>query len=257
MSAHIKQVALKDAPLTYAPTNELGVVYMFASIAKKLQFRIEAIHPSFPDCIAYRRIGNQERRMRIEFEYQSRNFVTHGHSTRKCDAIVCWHHNWFSAPKHIEIFELKRLFGAEKNVWFIQALKTQQQSIDRVKVCNWSMSRQAVRGDLMLMYRCSPVSAVTDVFEHISPDGLQLGEAGWREGEAYYGKIRKICHLDAPIHFSDMKNHRVIKNSTFVRRSMQGPHNQATEYWPYLYESIIRRNPSVKRVLEKWSPERL
>lgn len=44
---------LKNTPLQYAPDGERGVVYLFANIAKKLQFRIEEIRAAYPDCIAY------------------------------------------------------------------------------------------------------------------------------------------------------------------------------------------------------------
>lgn len=63
-----KPPLLKGAPLLYAPTNELGVVFLFAHVAKRLQFRIEEIRAAFPDCIAYRHAGESERRVRIEFE---------------------------------------------------------------------------------------------------------------------------------------------------------------------------------------------
>lgn len=52
-----RPLPLKSAPLQDAPTNELGVVFLFAHIAKRLQFRIEEIRPAFPDCLAYRHIG--------------------------------------------------------------------------------------------------------------------------------------------------------------------------------------------------------
>jgi hypothetical protein len=57
--------------MEYAPNNELGVVFLFAHVAKRLQLRIEEMRPSFPDCIAYKRIGDREKRMRIEFEFGS------------------------------------------------------------------------------------------------------------------------------------------------------------------------------------------
>jgi hypothetical protein len=36
----------------------------------------------------------QWQRVRIEFEYESRNFVKHGHDKNGCDLIVRWTHNW-------------------------------------------------------------------------------------------------------------------------------------------------------------------
>jgi hypothetical protein len=37
-------------------------------------------------------------------------------------------------------------------------------------------------------------------------------------------------------------------------RSMVGRPN-ATEYWPYLFEMIIGRNPSLKRALSRFAPD--
>jgi hypothetical protein len=39
-----------------------------------------------------------------------------------------------------------------------------------------------------------------------------------------------------------------------VRGDLRGRLN-VTEYWPYLYDLIARRNPSARRSLGKYSPE--
>jgi hypothetical protein len=44
--------------------------------------------------------------VRIEFEYRSRNFLTHKHDARQCDLIVCWEDDWPDSP--LEVLELKR-----------------------------------------------------------------------------------------------------------------------------------------------------
>jgi hypothetical protein len=116
---------LTNAPLQYAPQNELGVVFLFAHIAKKLQIRIEEIRPRFPDCIAFKRTGELEKRLRIEFEFRSSNFRTHGHDTKECDCIVCWHHDWPDVPDSIQVIELKRYFGQAAKVWIQPVIKSQ------------------------------------------------------------------------------------------------------------------------------------
>ncbi len=45
-------------------------------------------------------------RVRIEFEYESRNFYKHRHSHKGCDVIVCWRHNWKECPRDLEVIEL-------------------------------------------------------------------------------------------------------------------------------------------------------
>ena len=103
--------------LSCAPVNELGVVYLFGVLHDTFDFKIESIQAGFPDCIARRRIGrNRWEEVRIEFEYDSRSFVAHGHATTGVDVIVCWKHNWSDCPKEIEIIELSTLLGDAEQI---------------------------------------------------------------------------------------------------------------------------------------------
>jgi Homing endonuclease associated repeat len=92
--------------LTHSPTNESGVVYLFGAMAGELGFAVTHIQTGFPDCEAVRRIEKDRwQRVRIEFEYESRNFLKHLHRTADCDVIVCWIHNWPACP--LEVVELR------------------------------------------------------------------------------------------------------------------------------------------------------
>lgn len=96
--------------LRHAPINEQGVVYIFGMVSHELGFLVEAIHTSYPDCEAKRRISKTEerwQRVRVEFEYRSRNFWEHGHDPAACDLIVCWDHDWPECP--LEVIELRRV----------------------------------------------------------------------------------------------------------------------------------------------------
>jgi len=76
-------------------------------VAKELGYMVEAVQAGFPDCEAKRQIdAGKWQRVRIEFEFESRNFRDHGHSEDGCDIIVCWRHNWPNCPSHLEILEL-------------------------------------------------------------------------------------------------------------------------------------------------------
>jgi HNH endonuclease len=97
-------------PLNCAPTNENGVIFAFGSMAKELGFSILQIQAGYPDCRALRRVGpNRWVLVRIEFEYESHNFVTHMHEITGCDMIVCWRHNWADCP--LEVLALEKLFN--------------------------------------------------------------------------------------------------------------------------------------------------
>lgn len=179
-------------------------------ILTKKSFYIEEIRPQFPDYIAYRRMGDSERKCRIEFEFRSSNFKAHRHDSGKCDVIVCWHHDWPDVPKGFEVVELKRYFGVSRKVWIQQAIKSQCEYLGEHNRMKWALSKRAIPGDVLLMYKCSPVSAITDVFV-FSGNDIARGGAGWREGEAYLGEIRRICHLVSPIFLDDLRKHRVLK----------------------------------------------
>jgi hypothetical protein len=91
----------------HEPVNEQGVPVLFGMVAKDLGYMVEAVQAGFPDCEAKRRIGPQRwQRVKIEFEFESRNFREHGHPFSGCDVIVCWRHNWPECPAHIEVLEL-------------------------------------------------------------------------------------------------------------------------------------------------------
>jgi hypothetical protein len=99
-------------PLTNAPVNEMGVVFLFALMAWDLGFQVESLWTrGEPDGRAKRLVApGKWQDVRIEFEYESKNFLRHGHDPKKCDVIVCWIHNWKECPEEIEVIELSRIF---------------------------------------------------------------------------------------------------------------------------------------------------
>jgi hypothetical protein len=93
--------------LRHEPVNEQGVVFLFGVVAKELGYMVEALQAGYPDCEAKRQIApGRWQRVRIEFEFESRNFRDHGHPSDGCDVIVCWRHNWSDCPEHIEVVDL-------------------------------------------------------------------------------------------------------------------------------------------------------
>jgi HNH endonuclease len=101
---------LLTSPLTCAPINELGVVFLFGALAQQLGFAVIRIQPDFPDCEALRRVERERwQKSLIEFELESRNFQVHEHRVEDCDLIVCWNHNWPDCP--LEVLELKSVVG--------------------------------------------------------------------------------------------------------------------------------------------------
>ena len=84
------------------------MIYVFGMLARKLGFEVLRIHQEFPDCEALWEVQpGKWQRVRIEFEFESRNFRKHAHEIDGCDLIVCWVHNWKECP--IEVLELSKL----------------------------------------------------------------------------------------------------------------------------------------------------
>ena len=99
-----------NAPLAMAPTNENGVIFLFGAMARDLGFMMLRLQTGFPDGEAFREVEpGRWQRVRIEFEYESRNFLKHSHPITGCDVIVCWKNNWPDCP--LEVIELSKEFA--------------------------------------------------------------------------------------------------------------------------------------------------
>ena len=109
-----KDPVVYGAPLTlaamaHAPTNEGGVLFLFGVLAERLGFRIERVQAAFPDCEAKREVRpGVWKWVKVELEFESRNFKDHKHDPKGCNVIVCWAHNWPECPRGIEVIELSR-----------------------------------------------------------------------------------------------------------------------------------------------------
>lgn len=108
--------ALLNVPgMAHAPVNEDGVIFAFGLVAYELGFTVLRIQKEFPDCEALWEIQpGRWQRVRIEFEFESRNFARHGHDPAGCDLIVCWRHNWEECPKEIKVVELRRVISSQQ-----------------------------------------------------------------------------------------------------------------------------------------------
>jgi hypothetical protein len=103
-------------PLAHSPVNELGVVFLFGAMAERMGFVVHRLQAEFPDCEAIRRVdGDKWEKVRIEFEYESRNFLKHMHEASECDLIVCWRDNWPESP--VEVVELREALSKQRSVF--------------------------------------------------------------------------------------------------------------------------------------------
>lgn len=142
---------IKTDGMSYAPTNEQGVVFLFGRLAPRLGFDVECVQTAFPDCIA-RRNGKT---YRIEFEYRASSYKNH--PPRGADLIVCWDNDWAHRPRkfrHLEILDLKRYVGALPRVFAVGCDETVRgHVVDGWATLDWSVPKNAQAGDLIVMYR--------------------------------------------------------------------------------------------------------
>ena len=245
---------LEGAPMRFAPQSELGFVFLFSRLAKKLRLRVDTVQGGFPDCVAYQKSHGKENKIRIEFEFKAKNFKMHRHDPNLCDWIVCWENNWPDAPKRLHIVELRREYGLGFNVWILPAAEYYRDELNNYVRANWSLPSQCHKGDLLLFYLTRKQMAIGHVF--VATERAKLVKAGYRAGKDYMGDIRRVCIINSPVFLDDLRAHRVLKTAGFVRAYMIGRPN-VTEYWPYLYDMIIKRNRSAKKLLARFAPENI
>jgi len=231
------------------------VVFLFSHFLKKYRLRVEKIGAGFPDCIAFQKTGRGDKRIRIEFELRSKNFQTHRHSVKDCDWIVCWEHNWPDCPKKLTVIELRKRYGLGFNVWIQPVSPPYSEILSKLnKDDAWTVNRRASASDLVLYYATTPDRCLRDIFRIVGPVELRRSHTG--QGRDFYAAIQRVCSLQSPIFWEDLQNHHILRTAGFVRGTMQG-RPRATEYWPHLYELIVRRNPRVLKKLSRFSPENI
>ena len=90
---------------------------------------------AFPDCIL--QVGG--RRVAVEFELYSSHFRDHGHDPEKCDAIVCWKHDWYSCPQRLKIFELHKLVSLVEEKYGIKVILQKRPKYLNREGVRWSI----------------------------------------------------------------------------------------------------------------------
>jgi hypothetical protein len=88
--------------IVYEPTNEQGVILLFAALCHDLGFMIEGIRSAFPDALLRRKNAKGTwNSCRAEFEFKSSSFKYHKHNPKQCDLIICWEHDWHDCPNEV------------------------------------------------------------------------------------------------------------------------------------------------------------
>lgn len=151
---------------------------------------------------------------------------------------------------------MRKEFGLGFNVWIQPVSSPYKEKLSQLNYSSsWSVPSRASKGDLIFYYHThSPDKCVKEAF--LLTSAVKHQKAYWKPGMDYMGSIRLVCRLKAPLFFEDFQRDHFLGTAGFVRGQMQGRPN-VTEYWPYLYDRILRRNPSIRRPLERYAPDAL
>ena len=240
-------------PYGLPPTTEREVVYLFKAMAGPYYgFSQMVIQNRFPDCLAQK--GKE--RIRIEFEFESKNFRIHGHDPSQCDWIVCWRDTWGEeAPAYLKIVELRRRFFFKFNVWFQPLANEYALAINEVNMDEaWSVASKASEGDLLLIYLSAPQSCVRDLFVLDSP--VERIKAVWKPGYDYMAAIARVATLSAPLTWSNMRAETRLSRAGFLNGAMAG-RSPASAYWHVLLEMIITANSELAWLAKRFCPDHI
>jgi hypothetical protein len=222
----------REKYLPFVPDNEQGTVYIFALVAKRLGFDVETVRAGFPDCLA----SFGRRRVRIEFEFRSKNFEVHGHDPTGCDLVVCWIHDWPNMPAGLQVIELRKHFGLAREVYVMAYHHDFWSGLPATREPSglWSVPSTAGPGDILLIYRPAigeDEGAITDVFRVVTPVE-RVAQPEWRKGADWMASIQRVASLRNWIPFSRMRQLGIHGGIEARPRR--------TDQWPVIYQELTR-----------------
>lgn len=258
-NAPLEPELLEGAPLRYAPTNELGVVFLFSHLCRRMQLHVESVQAGFPDCIARQRVGGKERRIRIEFEFRSSSFRAHGHPVDGCDWIVCWEHDWADVPSSIQVVELRRYFGQGFNVWVVVSFPRD----DWPARAKFLFGKRVAKGDLVLIYEYWSKQWFRQLYSvgnAVGPENTEFKDnvnawVGKKDNfVGYCHTVRRLCTLREPLYRKAMEAECPVTAKAMFSGTLN---RRITEHWWRVYDIIVRKNPECGAVLERFSPSKV
>lgn len=110
------------------PSNEEELIDFFRLAQARLGWRILHLQSAFPDALVENPEGQQ---LRVEFEYDARNFQQHGHNPNDCDLIICWRNSWENAS--VPVFALDGVIPPDDPIWERFAIEQICRMVSRLK----------------------------------------------------------------------------------------------------------------------------
>jgi hypothetical protein len=120
----------------------------------------------------------------------------------------------------------------------------------------WSISPKSHVGDLVLFYYKTPEKCIKDIFE-ITGESFKDKAGEYTEKEYdLFARIELISRIRSPLFYDEMKRDKYLSTSQMIGGKMQGKFD-VTAYWYRIYELIIAKNPSLKKKLSRFSPDKI
>jgi len=256
--------SLPLAELPFEPKNEQGVVFLFGRLANLLGVNVEQVQQGFPDC----RGRVRGKPVRIEFEYRSSGW-DHSDSPERCDWVVCWRHDEPGLPEHLQVIELRRIFGLGRGVWVVPMDHSSARKIPKgggSSVTRFTVPARAGQGDLVLVYRPADpaypddTGCVVELTEIASPivkepvPKRDRGNRRMKRQEEWLASLRLVASLDRPITWEELSER--FPHANFVRSQMRTRHALTLADWSSLHRVVSRRITD-KEAIKRWSPAAL
>ena len=177
-----------------------------------------------------------------------------GPSADGADFVVCWENDWETRPqkyRHLKIISLKPHVGAQRRIYAVGCDESISGDELRSRYVDWNVPVSAEIGDLVLMYRKAPTSAIRDLWEIVDPPKLyEKGNTkGYRPG--IQAGLRRVVSLKRPLTFEKLSRDPQTKELSVVHKRFQGK-TEITDDWPLICEKIVGLNPRAKSSLRPY-----
>lgn len=132
--------------------------------------------------------------------------------------------------------------------WILATKQEYFDALDNKEEVIWSARKAMQAGDKLFIYRTSPVSAITDIFEAVE-DSYFHPISAW---DGFWVKMRRVCKIP-PIKFSEMKVDPVLQDWWVVKKQFTGTVTDPVSF--NIYNRLLELIPESIRQEYKLVPE--
>jgi hypothetical protein len=140
--------------------------------------------------------------------------------------------------------------GASPRIHIVGCGTENLDELDSARI-EWNVSNETVVGDLVLMYRGAPTSAICDAWRVVGPFrryGKRNKDGRWPGRQAY---MKRVLQFERPLGCDRMKHDPRTRNLSVVKRNFIGKMDITVD-WFYIYKVIVDLNPWAASRLKEW-----